>query len=201
MLKKYKIIKNIFLLVAFVTTLAHAQVLSQKFDSKDHPKAKGVWATVRYPYGFEVKEGERPNIVQKFSGEYKGLYTVLSLQILNAGAPIEAECKNTSAKEMTEAFSDSSADMLAQNLKKTTHENKPAFIYDARAIVARGGVSLTTYHRVMTVCHKNAMISMWCSPTRIDYGNKSANSLSSDLNEVAPLCFQFFNSLVLMDSY
>ena len=185
----------------FFATAADAQTLSQKFDSKDHPKAKGVWATVRYPSGFEVKEGERPNIVQKFSGEYKGLYTVLSLQILNAGAPIEAECKNTSVKDMTEAFSDSSANVLAQNLKKTTHENKPAFVYDSRAIVARGGVSLTTYHRVMTVCHKNTMISMWCSPARIDYGNKSANSLPNDLNEVAPLCFQFFNSLVLMDSY
>ena len=87
----------------FFCISSNAQVLSSKFDTKNHPKAKGVWATVRYPTGWQAKEGERPNIVQKFSGDYNDMFVVLSLQILNAGAPVEKECSEMGTAEFAEA--------------------------------------------------------------------------------------------------
>lgn len=193
--------KLLFITGLIFSISINAQVLNSKYDTKNHPKAKGIWLTIKYPTGWETKEGERPNIVQKFSGEYKNIYTTLILQIAKAGGPIENECSTTSAKEMEEILSDPDANQFAIETKKTKHENKPAFIYDVEIKNERAGLSYKTSHRVMTVCYKNTMISAWCSPVKIDYTNKQFGSNKNDLKEIAPLCFQFFNSLVLMDNY
>jgi hypothetical protein len=195
-MKKFLLL--LFSLLSFIVT---AQVLNSKFDSKNHPKAKGVWATVRYPTGWEVKEGERPNIVQKFSGDYNDMFVVLALQILDAGAPVEKECSDMSIAEFAEAFSDKASNQIVTNVKKTRHEEKPAFLYDMRGTYERAGMTLVTSHRVMTVCYKKTMISSWCSPTKIDKINQVITSNSQQLKVAQPLCFQFFNSLVLMDKY
>ena len=194
--------KNFVILSLCVFSLfSNAQVLNSKFDTKNHPKAKGVWATVRYPTGWEVKEGERPNIVQKFSGDYNDMFIVLALQILDAGAPVEKECSDMSNAEFADAFSDKANNQIVTNVKKTRHEEKPAFIYDMRGTYERAGMSVVTSHRVMTVCHKRNLLSAWCSPSKIDRTNQIISSGQSQLNAANPLCFQFFNSLVLMDRY
>lgn len=40
-----------------------------KYNCISHPKAKGVNVTVEYPSTWHASEGQRPNIVQKFSGK------------------------------------------------------------------------------------------------------------------------------------
>lgn len=193
--------KFLLVLLSMLSLAIDAQVLNSKFDSKNHPKAKGVWATVRYPTGWEVKEGERPNIVQKFSGNYNDMFVVLSLQILDAGAPVEKECGDMSIAEFAESFSDKASNQIFSNVKKSRHEEKPAFLYDMRGTYERAGISVVTSHRVMTVCYKRNLISAWCSPTKFDRTNQSISSGSQQLVAANPLCFQFFNSLVLMDKY
>ena len=189
------------LLLSLLCFVTYAQVLNSKFDTKSHPKAKGVWATVRYPTGWEVKEGERPNIVKKFSGDYNAMFVVLSLQILDAGAPVEKECSDMSIAEFAEAFSDKASNQIVSNVKKSRHEEKPAFLYDMKGTYERAGISVVTSHKVMTVCYKRNLISAWCSPSKIDRNNQSISSGLEQLNAANPLCFQFFNSLVLMDKY
>jgi len=195
-MKKFLLL--LFSLLSFTTS---AQVLNSKYDSKNHPKAKGVWATVRYPTGWEVKEGERPNIVQKFSGDYNDMFVVLALQIMDAGAPVEKECSDMPVAEFAEAFSDKASNQIVSNVKKSRHEEKPAFLYDMRGTFERAGMSIVTSHRVMTVCYKKTMISTWCSPSKIDKAAQLITSGSQQLIAANPLCFQFFNSLVLMDKY
>ena len=190
-----------FLIIAICCVTSNAQVLNSKFDTKNHPKAKGVWATVRYPTGWQVKEGERPNIVQKFSGDYNDMFVVLSLQIMNAGAPVEKECSDMGTAEFAEAFSDKASNQFVVNVKKSKHEEKPAFFYEMQSKLERAGMTLQTSHKVMTVCHKNTLISAWCSPSKIDMATKSMSSSSRELSSASPLCFQYFNSLVLMDKY
>jgi hypothetical protein len=197
-----KIMKTfIFVLLTFMIASTNAQVLNSKYDTKNHPKAKGVWATVRYPTGWQVKEGERPNIVQKFSGDYNGLFVMLAIQILDAGAPVEKECKGMGTAEFAEAFSDKENNQFVVNVKKSKHEEKPAFLYEMQSKIERAGLSMQATHKVMTVCYKNTLISAWCSPSKIDYKTKSMTSTQLELDSVSPLCFQFFNSLVLMDTY
>lgn len=40
--------------------------LGEYLSIKDHPKAKGVNMKIKVPIGWEVKDGDRPNIVKKF---------------------------------------------------------------------------------------------------------------------------------------
>jgi|LakMenE18May11ns_1017448.scaffolds.fasta_scaffold9563388_2 hypothetical protein len=40
--------------------------LGEYLSIKDHPKAKGVNLKIQVPVGWEVREGDRPNIVKKF---------------------------------------------------------------------------------------------------------------------------------------
>ena len=180
---------------------SYSQVLNSKYDSKNHPKAKGVWATVRYPTGWQSKEGERPNIVQKFTGDYNGMFVVLSLQILNAGGPVEVECSQMTILEFTETFSDKEANQIMTNAKKIRHEEKPGFIYEMSSKLERAGSTVETAHKVMSICYKNTMISTWCSPSAIDSKTQTITSTRQQLENASPLCFQYFNSLVLMDKY
>ncbi len=61
----------------------HKELLNnytKTFRTKDHPKAKGIDFQVSLPQSWSQKEGERPNIVQKFrSGNGKGLVSVMLL--------------------------------------------------------------------------------------------------------------------------
>ena len=191
----------VWLMLALFSIGATAQVLSAKFDTKNHPKAKGVWATVRYPAEWQPKEGERPNIVQKFSGDYKGLFVMLAIQIMDAGGPVEKECRDTPAVEFGKDLSEGENQKVTA-IKKANHENKPAYIYDIQSIIERAGnAPTTTRSRVMTVCYKNTLVSAWCSPMKIDKEKQSLFTTQQHLNDVNPLCFQFFNSLVLMGNY
>jgi hypothetical protein len=193
--------KWIFWLLLITTSInSNAQVLGAKFDTKNHPKAKGVWATVRYPAAWQPKEGERPNIVQKFSGDYKDLFVMLAIQIMDAGGPVEKECKDTSAVQFGKDMSEGDNQKVI-TIKKGNHENKPAYFYDLESKIERVGVTSTTRHRVMSVCYKNTIVSAWCSPMKIDIEKQSLFTTQQHLNDVNPLCFQFFNSLVLMGNY
>lgn len=194
--------KLVQLLMFLVLCLnAEAQVFNSKFDSQRHPKAKGAWVTVRYPTGWQAKEGERPNIVQKFTGDYNGMFVVLSLQILNAGGPVEKECSDMTVKEFSEAFSDKQNGQFVTSAKKIRHEDKPAFLYEMQSKVDRVNISLVTSHKIMTVCHKNLLISAWCSPSKVDVSSQLLASNQQHINSASPVCFQYFNSLVLMDKY
>ncbi len=190
----------IWLMLATFSIGTAAQVLDAKFDTKNHPKAKGVWATVRYPAAWQPKEGERPNIVQKFSGDYKGLFVMLAIQILDAGAPVEKECRETPAVEFGKNMNDGESQKVT-TIKKGNHENKPAYFYDLESKQERAGMAMTARSRVMTVCYKNTLVSAWCSPMKIDKEKQSFFTTQQHLNDVNPLCFQFFNSLVLMGNY
>jgi hypothetical protein len=189
------------LIFLVTSTLACAQQFDMRYDSRGHPKAKGVWVAVKYPSGWKAQEGERPNIVQKFSGDYNGLYTVLSLQVLNAGGPVENECRGMRANEFAGVASDATNKVYASNAKKITHEQKPAFLYEMTSTIDRAGMTMTAQHKVMTICYKNTMISAWCSPSRFDKANKTLLTSAVELNEASSLCHQFFNSVVLMDNY
>ena len=110
--------------------VANAQTFNAKFDSKNHPKAKNAWVVVKYPSSWQAREAERPNIVQKFTGDYKDVYTVLMLQVMDMKTPVENDCKNTKANEWAQFYEDKSAGISVENVKTITHENKPGAIFE-----------------------------------------------------------------------
>ena len=181
-------------LVTFFSSV-NAQVLASKYDTKNHSKAKGVWMTVRYPQNWQAKEGERPNIVQKFVGEYGGAKGMLMLHIKAAGADIENECNEMSAQDWRETFEEPTMTVL--NSRVIRHENQPGAIFDFSQSAGRAGVSMYGYHRVMAICYKSNLVMAWCGSAE----STSASKVRENMSVLAPLCNQYFNSVVLMDKY
>jgi hypothetical protein len=145
--------KIIFLLISLLPiSNVNAEIWSEKFDSKNHPKAKGAWFSVKYPAGWESKEGERPNIVRKFNGDYRGYFTLLMVQVKKADGNVENECKSISATEMALAMTDNDPKAKIANAKKINHENKPAFLFDLNQQVERAGNTFNLSNRIMAVC-------------------------------------------------
>ena len=65
--------------------------------------------------------------------------------------------------EFAEAFSDKASNQIVVNVKKSKHEEKPAFVYEMQSNIERAGLSIQATHKVMTVCYKNTLISAWCN--------------------------------------
>ena len=177
-----------------------AQTLTEKFDSKGHPKAKGVWMTVKYPAGWAAKEGNRPNIVQLFSGKYEGVPTLLIIQIKSTEVDLEGECKILSSKEWEDELTDIPTGMKASNVKKIKHETKPGFIGNTEQVIERAGKVIYSVNEVMSICHGKNLVAAWCGTSAFS-NQADQGKVRKNLNALAPLCYQFFNSLVLMDIY
>lgn len=192
--------RTLFILLLLITNIVNAQNMSQKFDTKDHKKAKGVWATVRYPENWKAKEGERPNMIQLFSGNYNGSEMQLMLQIKQGpeGVNIESECKNYTPKEWNEIFTDVDSGMFATNAKKIKIEGKEGAIVDITSIVQRVEIKAAMKGKLMIVCHNDKLINLWCNSFSMN-GNVEAAKIK--LENAAPLCNQYFNSFVLMERY
>lgn len=177
----------------------NAQTFNTRFDSKNHPKAKGAWVVVKYPSVWQAREAERPNIVQKFTGDYKDVYTVLMLQVMDMKTPVENDCKNTKSNEWAQFYEDKSAGIFVENVKVITHENKPGAIFEIHQKLERAGSSVFVSNKAMTVCSGKNMITVWCGSGNVDAKTKQSQKIN--LQKIEPMCAQFFNSLVLMDNY
>lgn len=114
---------------------------------------------------------------------------------------VEKECAETSASEFGRNMFDGVDNFKILKSRKIKHEEKPAYMYDFQSNIERAGFTSSTTSRVMSVCYKNALVSAWCSPMKIDTKSTLIQSNENDLESINNLCFQFFNSLVLMDKY
>lgn len=192
---------KIFCILFFILLNVNAQEFTQKFNTSGYLKAKGSVFSVRFPEGWESVDGDRPNIVRKFSGIYKDYKSILMIQVKKSDVPIESECSSMSAREMVDALVGSDSNIKTSNLKKIKHESKPAFIFDINQAIQRAGLDFTVSNRIMTVCHVDKMIMLWCGAFKTDKTTNVLSSTPQDIELITPLCFQYFNSLVLIDSY
>jgi len=176
--------------------IALAQQLNQKFDTKNHPKAKGVWAQVSYPDGWTAQEGQGANIVQLIKGKQDGVDLQLHLQIRDAGENIEKECANKSEAEWNEETSNKTNNQIATNSKKIKVEGKPAFTTDVSMVMQRGDIKITMATKQMTVCHKKTVVILWCATFA---AGENLQQAKNSIGKVDNLCKQYFNSFVLMD--
>jgi len=183
------------------STPGYSQNFNQKFDSRGHPKSMGLWFTVRYPEGWQALEGERPHIVRKFRFVRGAKSAEHMVQVRDMGPDGSESCKATTAREFQEIFSESGSGTSAADVRKSEHEGQPAFFYTLTTKASRVGIQYELVSRVMAVCYQDKMIQLWCAQSTMDRASMSVKSTNEDLAQSAPVCLQFFNSLVLMDRY
>lgn len=195
------VIRFSFLALAawLLTAGVQAQTLGARFDSRGHAKARDLSVTVRYPQGWRAQEGDRPHIVQVFSGKQAGVDATLMLQIRGSGNDIESECNYSTAAEWGKALAGSAPGTQVRNGRKIFHETQPGFVLDIEQPAERGGFAGYSAQRVMGVCYRKTLIMLWCGTG--DVGPEAAARSREKLTTLAPLCTRFFDAVVLNEKY
>ena len=188
-----RLVTSLFFL-GFVNSVG-GQVLLNKYETKGHPKAKGLSIAVRYPQNWEAREGERPNIVQRFEGEFGATSGLLILQINAMDGNVENECKGMTAKDWRETFEVPGISIV--NPRTIHHENQPGAILEISQSTERAGTLMHGYSRVMAICYKSKLVIAWCGSSEPTSTTKVKNNMSL----LSPLCSQYFNSMVFLDKY
>lgn len=117
-----------------------------KFDSKDRKKAKGVHMSIEYPKSWQAKEGDRPNVVQKFMGkddDGRLVQCILVIKGIAAKGPFPPEevYRPTFMKALAEA---SGAEYLKG--ERTKIEGLDAGWMSCKKNYERAGTKLTMYY-------------------------------------------------------
>jgi hypothetical protein len=173
----------------------NAQSLTS-IDLSGHTKAKGLNVKLKYPNDWEVKEGERPNIVKKFVKNYSDGIAMMMFQVNNIPKEAVSEIKSFTTKDMEEVFSELGTVL---SISKTRLEQEDAFIGDLIIKMERVNFKPIQRQRVVSLIYKEKWIYLWCG--YIGHPSLNEEQIEQRYKSIAPQCQQFFNSFVLLNKY
>jgi len=131
------------LLVLLIPFVGYGQ-LGNYYKSANHPKAKGLNFKIKVPLGFEQKEADRPNIVQKWVKD--GVTFMVMVKNL------DKEARNFSTEEWKDYFKNGTGlnDMTSEvknvsNLKYYVLDNYPGLYYQIWMDIDRLDFSMRMY--------------------------------------------------------
>lgn len=185
---------SLLLFLFAVQNISFSQQFNQTFDTKNHPKAKGVWAQVSYPEGWTARETQGANTLQMFTGKHNEVNVQLQFLIRDFGVPIENECSNISESEWNQATSDSSLNIVSSNSKKLKVEGKPGFLSDTTRLARTTNPNTSYAAKQLFVCHKTTRILLTCGNTIAEDNLQKANA---NLSKIDSTCNAYFNSFKL----
>ncbi|MCK4401944.1 hypothetical protein KAW08_06560 [bacterium] len=207
-----KLFKHRFLLFFLMaSSLAYAQTSdidafklnqTQKFFTKYHLKAKGVNISIEYPKDWEAKEGERPNIVQKFSRAFEDGSSVMCLILIkDLPSQVKIFSDEDIAKEM---FSEEVIkSMLPGNSKllehrQTKYDGQQGALSSFVMVQERSGIQIFSYVFQHAFIYSKKMIFVQCTVGGLSSNSKKIEKL---YKSYAPLFIQIGNSIVIHDKW
>ena len=193
-----------------LTTNAYTQSLAEdaaafqdgtapKFSTKGHPKSKGAVFTIKYPPSWKAKEGDRPNIVQKFVGKPNG--RIVTALILTRAIPpnepfTKADVRAALSPEGLKGFLPEGAKLL--NLKSTKIEGEPAGLIECSMRVEQAGAEGDMHILMLVFFQGRTMASI-----QFHVGALSSDpvDLPSRFEELRPLFSMMMSSIVFDDKW
>lgn len=174
-----------------------------KFNSKEHPKAKGIELSIEYPQSWRALEGERPNIVQKFVSESgRGLeMAIITIKALPLPPGV-----TPSTQDLDEIFSpDSLREMLPSgtNLiesKKTKIDNQTAGYYVYLLPMERANLKLLMSVQSYVFYYDGNLVFIAFQVGDID-SEKAAYTLRVKAQRFAALFQLMANSVIIHNQY
>lgn len=170
-----------------------------KFSTDGHPKAKGVRLSLYYPNSWTAKEGERPNIVQKFvSTRGRGVEMAV---LITKSLPPDLEY---SAQELREFFApDNLKDMVPDGAlflaaTSTKIETLPAGILDFVVNEQRAGMTVSMRTASLIFIEKNTMVQFQFS---VGGTASTLQELEDRMTLLRPLFTLMSNSIILEDMW
>lgn len=173
-----------------------------KYSTKDHPKAKGINLSVEYPSHWKLSEGERPNIVQKFSGDASDGITRMFLILIK---DVPSEVSRMSVEDIArEAFSDDSLkDIVPQGGEfikgeQTRYDGQPGAWVIFSINSQRAGMTMMMYTLQHMFIYGGKMVSIQCMVGGL---KQMSGNLSQEFNSYFPLFQQIGNSIIVYDKW
>lgn len=185
-----------FVFSTCLPSLSAAQTLVS-FNTKDLPKAKGLDITVKHPSDWRIDESNRPNIVGKFVKKTPDTYNSMIVIIANASPSDIREFQNSSLDELRKM--NTFDNTVAIKVTKVKLEDQDAYITDVRSTEERMNVKAKTRMQFLQMIYKDKLISMNCGVVKNDKFSEA--DLENSFKMIEKQCFNFFNSLVLVQRY
>lgn len=166
--------------------------LGEYLSIEGHPKAKSVNLKLRIPFGWDVKEGDRPNVVKKFVyGDNTYLVLVKDLPTFyskreSAVLLQEPEVVEALLEEWEKVFDSP----IIESKKIVTVDNYPALEIQMKGSAERMGLTFNLAVRMWMVVYEDKMIHLM-------------GSSSGDINDevLQALFFRITNSVVFPEQY
>jgi len=193
---------------------AHAQAggagprtleLGHEYSTQGHPKAKGLTVTLQYPTGWQRAEGERPNVVQKFSEQRSDGLSRMALLLIKY---LPKEIADIPEADLYGELS--SMDDLAQELRDmfppgarilsavvTKYDGAPGLLCVYVMQGERAGFQLEMHVVQHTVFHGGKILLLECSAG----GLAGSTAITSLFQESRDLFTLMGNSIVLQDKW
>jgi len=179
-----------------------------KFNTRGRAKAKGLNMTFYYPQSWQVREGERPNILQKFiseGGEGLEIVTILTKDMGLAPGTIvsDSELKAVFAADELKNMIPEGATLL--NAKTTSIGGVPAGMLEFTIRTNRAGMEMETYNISFNFMINSTFVifsgSVALMPESKTGVVVNALSLGKKMDQFRPLFTLMASSIVLEDKW
>ena len=167
------------------------------FRTKNHPKAKDVDFQIRYPISWRPEEGERPNIIQKFTSENGRGLEGFSLMVMDIPIPLtEQDLDDLFVEiELRGMIPEGGKFISAKPIVLDKHKGA-MIIYDYTG--QRVDITITTRNLWFITIYETKMIQIFCSVSALP-GEES--ELQERFNRFEPLFKMIANSFIIQEQY
>lgn len=166
--------------------------LGDYLSIKDHKKSKDINLKLKVPQGWEVKEGDRPNIVKKFT-KNDNIYLILTTDNTNFFSRSESE-ELLSDDSFVNEFVEEASSFLknAEVIDKSvvTIDTYPSVTFKVRGEMERSGITIPMIMRCWVVFYEDKMVFL--QAIGID---------NAEFKALEQLYFLITNSVIFPDQY
>ena len=164
------------------------------FSTKDHPKAKGVNFTIALPNSWAAAEGNRPNIVQKFTSEGRLEYVMIITKALPSGTVLtEQDQRDLFVPSRMRGMVPPEATFI--DAQATKIEGTPAGIFEYKMRMDRAGMSAVVYGRTLSFLSGNTFVQVTFQVVG------SEDGVARRMAAFKPLFFLITNSIIFPDKW
>ena len=179
--------KKLIIILVCIPFLVLGQV-GNYYKSKAHPKAKGLNFQIKVPLGFEQKEADRPNIVQKW---VKGNATFMVMV-----KSLDKEISNVSKEDWKDyiKYGSGLTDFTSEiqnvsNSKYYVLDNYPGLYYEVWMDMDRNDISIRMHMSQASVFLEEHMFILQLA------------GFNEDVKEYSKLFYLMANSVIFPDQY
>ena len=166
--------------------------LGDYLSIKDHPKSKEVNLKLRVPKGWQVQEGDRPNIVKKFvrDGNVYALLIKENMTFFSRNESMELLSDDQFLKELTEEASSYMNESEVIDKSVVTVDSYPAATFKATGQGKYSGITVPMVMRSWFIYYEDKIIFL-----------QAAGTNDAEFKALEQLYFRITNSLIFPDQY